>query len=224
MPDNIKALQASVIARLKIMARLDIAEKRLPQDRRINLELDGSPIDVRVATIPSIEGESVSLRLLGQQQVTIECLGMADTIRPVVDELLKLPNGIILITGPTGSGKSTTLYAFLTQLSQTHRHIVTIEDPVEYKMPGILQIVVKPQIGLTFATGLRSTLRGDPNVVMFGEMRDLETTKIAIRLALTVHLSFGSEKDQNFDRLIARGCLSYCPAQQADSSSGISPA
>ena len=192
VPDNIKALQASVIARLKIMARLDIAEKRLPQDGRINLEMDGSPIDVRVATIPSVEGESVSLRLLGQQTVTLDRLGMADTVRPIVDELLKLPNGIILITGPTGSGKSTTLYAFLTQLNQTHRRIVTIEDPVEYKMPGILQIAVKPEIGLTFATGLRSILRGDPNVVMVGEMRDLETTEIAIRAALTGHLVFST--------------------------------
>ncbi|MBL9116879.1 MAG: type II/IV secretion system protein [Verrucomicrobiaceae bacterium] len=188
VPDNIKQLQSSVIARLKIMARLDIAEKRLPQDGRINLELDGMPIDVRVATIPSVEGESVSLRLLGQQQVTLDRLGMADTVRPVVDELLKLPNGIILITGPTGSGKSTTLYAFLSQLNQTHRRIVTIEDPVEYKMPGVVQIAVKPEIGLTFATGLRSILRGDPNVVMVGEMRDLETTEIAIRAALTGHL------------------------------------
>lgn len=188
VPDNIKQLQASVIARLKIMARLDIAEKRLPQDGRINLELDGLPIDVRVATIPSVEGESVSLRLLGQQQVTLDRLGMADTIRPVVEELLKLPNGIILITGPTGSGKSTSLYGFLSQLNQTHRRIVTIEDPVEYKMPGVVQIAVKPEIGLTFATGLRSILRGDPNVVMVGEMRDLETTEIAIRAALTGHL------------------------------------
>lgn len=192
VPDNIKALQASVIARLKIMSRLDIAEKRLPQDGRINLELDGMPIDVRVATIPSVEGESVSLRLLGQQQVNLERLGMADTIRPIVDELLKLPNGIILITGPTGSGKSTTLYAFLNQLNQTHRRIVTIEDPVEYKMPGILQIAVKPEIGLSFATGLRSILRGDPNVVMVGEMRDLETTEIAMRAALTGHLVFST--------------------------------
>ena len=192
VPDNIKALQASVIARLKIMARLDIAEKRLPQDGRINLELDGNPIDVRVATIPSVEGESVSLRLLGQQTVTLDRLGMNGTLRPVVEELLKLPNGIILITGPTGSGKSTTLYAFLSQLNQTHRRIVTIEDPVEYKMPGILQIAVKPEIGLTFATGLRSILRGDPNVVMVGEMRDLETTEIAIRAALTGHLVFST--------------------------------
>ena len=188
VPDNIKQLQASVIARLKIMARLDIAEKRLPQDGRINLELDGLPIDVRVATIPSVEGESVSLRLLGQQQVTLDRLGMADTIRPVVDELLKLPNGIILITGPTGSGKSTSLYGFLTQLNQTHRRIVTIEDPVEYKMPGVVQIAVKPEIGLSFATGLRSILRGDPNVVMVGEMRDLETAEIAIEASLTGHL------------------------------------
>lgn len=188
VPENIKSLQSSVIARLKIMARLDIAEKRLPQDGRINLELDGLPIDVRVATIPSVEGESVSLRLLAQQAVTIDRLGMTDNVRPVVDELLKLPNGIILITGPTGSGKSTTLYAYLTELNQAHRRIVTIEDPVEYKMPGIVQIAVKPEIGLTFATGLRSILRGDPNVVMIGEMRDLETTEIAIRAALTGHL------------------------------------
>lgn len=188
VPENIKSLQASVIARLKIMARLDIAEKRLPQDGRINLELDGTPIDVRVATIPSVEGESVSLRLLAQQQVTISRLGFTDTVRPVVEELLKLPNGIILITGPTGSGKSTSLYAFLTELNQTHRRIVTIEDPVEYKMPGVVQIAVKPEIGLTFAAGLRSILRGDPNVVMIGEMRDLETTEIAVRAALTGHL------------------------------------
>ena len=188
VPENIKSLQASVIARLKIMARLDIAEKRLPQDGRINLELDGMPIDVRVATIPSVEGESISLRLLAQQAVTIDRLGMTDTVRPVIEELLKLPNGIILITGPTGSGKSTSLYAFLTELNQAHRRIVTIEDPVEYKMPGIVQIAVKPEIGLTFATGLRSILRGDPNVVMIGEMRDLETTEIAIRAALTGHL------------------------------------
>lgn len=188
VPENIKSLQASVIARLKIMARLDIAEKRLPQDGRINLELDGLPIDVRVATIPSVEGESVSLRLLAQQAMTISRLGLTDTVQPVVEELLKLPNGIILITGPTGSGKSTTLYAFLSEMNQTHRRIVTIEDPVEYKMPGVVQIAVKPEIGLSFATGLRSILRGDPNVVMVGEMRDLETTEIAIRAALTGHL------------------------------------
>ncbi len=192
VPENIKSLQASVIARLKIMARLDIAEKRLPQDGRINLELDGLPIDVRVATIPSVEGESVSLRLLAQQAMTTSRLGLTDTVQPVVDELLKLPNGIILITGPTGSGKSTTLYAFLSEMNQAHRRIVTIEDPVEYKMPGIVQIAVKPEIGLTFATGLRSILRGDPNVVMIGEMRDLETTEIAIRAALTGHLVFST--------------------------------
>jgi type II secretory ATPase GspE/PulE/Tfp pilus assembly ATPase PilB-like protein len=192
VPENIKSLQASVIARLKIMARLDIAEKRLPQDGRINLELDGRSIDVRVATIPSVEGESVSLRLLGRQEMNIDRLGLTETVRPVVEELLKLPNGIILITGPTGSGKSTTLYAFLSELNQTHRRIVTIEDPVEQKLPGAVQIAVKPEIGLSFATGLRSILRGDPNVVMVGEMRDLETTEIAVRAALTGHLVFST--------------------------------
>lgn len=192
VPENIKSLQASVIARLKIMARLDIAEKRLPQDGRINLELDGRSIDVRVATIPSVEGESVSLRLLGRQDMNIDRLGLTDNVRPVIDELLKLPNGIILITGPTGSGKSTTLYAFLSELNDTKRRIVTIEDPVEQKLPGAVQIAVKPEIGLTFATGLRSILRGDPNVVMVGEMRDLETTEISIRAALTGHLVFST--------------------------------
>ncbi len=192
VPENIKSLQASVIARLKIMARLDIAEKRLPQDGRINLELDGQPIDVRVATIPSVEGESISLRLLSQQVMTLDRLGLTGGLRPVIEDLLRLPNGIILITGPTGSGKSTTLYAFLSAMNQPHRRIVTIEDPVEYKMPGMVQIAVKPEIGLTFATGLRSILRGDPNVVMVGEMRDLETTEIAIRAALTGHLVFST--------------------------------
>ncbi len=192
VPDNIKALQASVIARLKIMARLDIAERRLPQDGRINLEMDGVPIDVRVATIPSVEGESISLRLLGQQEMSLNLLGLPKAFRSTLQELLKLPNGIVLITGPTGSGKSTTLYTFLSELNQTHRRIVTIEDPVEYKIPGVVQIAVKPEIGLTFSTGLRSILRGDPNVVMVGEMRDLDTTEIAIRAALTGHLVFST--------------------------------
>ncbi|HEY1083364.1 MAG TPA: GspE/PulE family protein, partial [Prosthecobacter sp.] len=197
VPANIKALQQSVIARLKVMAKLDIAERRLPQDGRINLQVAGQSIDVRVATIPSVEGESVSLRLLGQEKFNLDRLRMESDLRGEVEVLLKKPNGIILVTGPTGSGKSTTLYTFLSQLNTEHRRIVTIEDPVENKLPGVVQIAVRPEIELTFATGLRSILRGDPNVVMVGEMRDLETAEIAIRAALTGHLVFSTLHTNN---------------------------
>ncbi len=193
VPENIKALQDAVISRIKVMARLDIAEKRMPQDGRIGLQLDGKSIDVRVATIPSVEGESVSLRLLGQERFTIERLQLSPDLEQIARDLLKEPNGIVLVTGPTGSGKSTTLYSFLNQLNQDDSlRIVTVEDPVENKLPGVIQIAIKPEIGLTFAQGLRSILRGDPNVIMVGEMRDLETAEIAIRSALTGHLVFST--------------------------------
>lgn len=192
VPEKIKALQASVLARIKVMAKLDIAEKRLPQDGRISLKLEGQNIDVRVACIPSVEGESISLRLLGQEKFTLEKLGLSTDYRIKVETLLAKPNGIVLVTGPTGSGKSTTLYTFLTQLNSIQRRIVTIEDPVENKLPGVVQIAVKPEINLTFATGLRSILRGDPNVVMVGEIRDLETAEIAVRASLTGHLVFST--------------------------------
>jgi len=192
VPPNIRVLQSSLISRLKIMAHLDIAERRLPQDGRINLELDGEPIDVRVATIPSVNGESVSLRLLTRQKFDFARLGLDDASIKQILRLLGMPNGIILVTGPTGSGKSTTLYTFLRQLNTKERRIVTIEDPVENKLDGVIQIAVKPEIGLTFAAGLRSILRGDPNVIMVGEMRDLETTEIAVRGALTGHLVFST--------------------------------
>ncbi|MBX7210922.1 MAG: GspE/PulE family protein [Verrucomicrobiaceae bacterium] len=192
VPENIKQLQQSVLARLKVMAKLDIAERRLPQDGRINLQIGGHFIDVRVATIPSVEGESISLRLLGQERFTLERLHIEPDLRVEIEALLKKPNGIVLVTGPTGSGKSTTLYTFLSQLNTEARRIVTIEDPVEHKLPGVVQIAVKPEIDLTFAVGLRSILRGDPNVVMIGEMRDLETAEIAVRAALTGHLVFST--------------------------------
>ena len=192
VPPNMRVLQASLLSRLKIMAHLDIAERRLPQDGRINLELDGNPIDVRVATIPSVNGESVSLRLLTRQKFDFEKLGLDPHTAEQITKLLASPNGIILVTGPTGSGKSTTLYTFLRELNTKERRIVTIEDPVENKLDGVVQIAVKPEINLTFAAGLRSILRGDPNVVMGGEMRDLETTEIAIRAALTGHLVFST--------------------------------
>ncbi len=192
VPPDIRALQASLVSRLKIMAQLDIAERRLPQDGRINLELDGSPVDVRVATIPSVNGESVALRLLTRQNFDIAMLGLDAATRATIEGLLKQPNGIILVTGPTGSGKSTTLYTFLKQLNTKDTRIVTVEDPVENRLDGVIQIAMKPEIGLTFATGLRAILRGDPNIIMVGEMRDLETTEIAIRGALTGHLVFST--------------------------------
>jgi type II secretory ATPase GspE/PulE/Tfp pilus assembly ATPase PilB-like protein len=209
VPENIKQLQQSVIARLKVMAKLDIAERRLPQDGRINLQIAGQLIDVRVATIPSVEGESISLRLLGQEKFNLDRLQVETDLRAEVEALLKKPNGIVLVTGPTGSGKSTTLYTFLSQLNTEHRRIVTIEDPVENKLPGVVQIAVRPEIDLTFAAGLRSILRGDPNVVMIGEMRDLETAEIAIRAALTGHLVFSTLHTNNaiggINRLIDMG-------------------
>ena len=192
VPPNVRSLQASLISRLKIMAHLDIAERRLPQDGRINLELDGEPIDVRVATIPSVNGESVSLRLLTRQKFDLSMLGLEANAESKIRKLLTMPNGIILVTGPTGSGKSTTLYTFLKELNTKETRIVTVEDPVENKLDGVVQIAIKPEIGLTFASGLRSILRGDPNIIMVGEMRDAETTEIAIRGALTGHLVFST--------------------------------
>ncbi|GAB4246570.1 MAG: ATPase, T2SS/T4P/T4SS family [Candidatus Methylacidiphilales bacterium] len=192
VPPQLKLLQASVISRLKIMAHLDIAERRLPQDGRFTLEFGGQTIDVRVATIPSVNGESVSLRLLGQQRFDFARLGMDPETEKKIRHLLAMPNGIILITGPTGCGKSTSLYTFLSAINTKDRRIVTIEDPVENKLPGVIQIPVKSEINLTFATALRSVLRGDPNVIMVGEMRDFETAEIAIRAALTGHLVFST--------------------------------
>jgi len=192
VPENIKALQSSVIARLKIMARLDIAERRVPQDGRINLQFEGATIDVRVATVPTVEGESVSLRLLNQEKFNIAKLALEPFVLKKIEALLHLPNGIILITGPTGSGKSTSLYSFLSEVNHPERRIVTVEDPVENKLTGVMQIAVKNEIGLTFANALRSILRADPNIVMIGEIRDLETAEIAIRASLTGHLVFST--------------------------------
>ena len=192
VPDNIVALQGSVIARLKLMAGLDIAEKRKPQDGRISLQVGGQPIDTRVATIPGIEGESISLRLLGQEKFNIDRLDMFPELRKEIDVILSRPNGIVLVTGPTGCGKSTSLFCFLSALNSEDVKIVTIEDPVENRLEGALQIAVKPEINLTFASGLRSILRGDPNVIMVGEIRDLETAEIAVQSALTGHLVFST--------------------------------
>ena len=192
VPPKIRLLQDSVTSRLKIMASLDIAERRLPQDGRIALEHKGRPIDVRVATIPCVHGENVSLRLLGAERFDFNRLGLEPSVEKTIRSLIAMPNGIVLVTGPTGCGKSTSLYTFLSSLNVTERRIVTIEDPVEHKIDGVIQIAVKPEIDLTFANALRSILRGDPNVVMIGEMRDRETVEIAIRAAQTGHLVFST--------------------------------
>jgi general secretion pathway protein E len=183
-------LQAAVISRIKIMARLDIAERRLPQDGRIKLTVRGHDIDFRVSTIPSLHGETVVLRVLDRTAVEFDYdrLGFPADIRQGIQRCLDLPNGMVLVTGPTGSGKTTTLYTGLLKLNTVARKIVTVEDPIEYQLTGINQIQVKPQIGLNFASLLRSILRQDPDVIMIGEIRDLETAQIAVQAALTGHL------------------------------------
>ena len=183
-------LQAAVISRIKIMARLDIAERRLPQDGRIKLTVRGHEIDFRVSTIPSLHGEKVVLRILDRTAVEFDYakLGLPADIRQGIERALDLPNGMVLVTGPTGSGKTTTLYTGLLKLNTVARNVVTVEDPIEYQLTGINQIQVKPQIGLNFANLLRSILRQDPDVIMIGEIRDLETVQIAVQAALTGHL------------------------------------
>ena len=181
---------AAVISRIKIMAKLNIAERRLPQDGRIKVQMLGKELDLRVSTIPTMYGESVVIRLLDKENTVLDfaALGFAGRHLKQFIDVLAQPHGIILITGPTGSGKSTTMYAALKQLNTSERKIITVEDPVEYQMEGINQIQAKPQIGLTFASALRSIVRQDPDVIMIGEMRDLETARIAVQSALTGHL------------------------------------
>src|SRR6187397_1755976 len=195
VPPQLRVLQSAIISRLKVMAHMDIAERRLPQDGRINLQAADQTIDVRVSTIPTVSGESISLRLLSrseQQTFGFDRLDLSEKQAKVIRHLLAQPNGIILITGPTGCGKSTSLYCFLSSINSVQRRIITIEEPVEYRIPGVSQIDVKPEIDLTFAKGLRHILRQDPNVVMVGEIRDIETADISIRAAMTGHLVFST--------------------------------
>src|SRR3954453_4224233 len=194
VPPQLRVLQSAIISRLKVMSHMDIAERRLPQDGRMNLYGSNVEIDVRVSTIPTVNGESISLRLLsrGEQHFNFERLDLGDKQEEIVRNLLTQPNGIILLTGPTGCGKSTSLYCFLSSINSVQRRIITIEEPVEYRIPGVSQIDVKPEIDLTFAKGLRHILRQDPNVVMVGEIRDVETADIAIRAAMTGHLVFST--------------------------------
>jgi general secretion pathway protein E/type IV pilus assembly protein PilB len=194
VPPQLRVLQAAIISRLKVMSHMDIAERRLPQDGRMNLLANNQEIDVRVSTIPTVNGESISLRLLsrGEQQFNFERLDLGEKKEKIIRHLLTQPNGIILLTGPTGCGKSTSLYCFLSSINSVQRRIITIEEPVEYRIAGVSQIDVKPEIDLTFAKGLRHILRQDPNVVMVGEIRDVETADIAIRAAMTGHLVFST--------------------------------
>ena len=185
-----RALASLVASRIKVMARLDIAEKRLPQDGRIGLKLAGRPVDVRVSTLPSSHGERVVLRLLDKQagRLSLSELGMDDDTLKRTESLIQQPHGILLVTGPTGSGKSTTLYGALLKLNDRSRNIMTVEDPIEYDIDGIGQTQVNPKVDLSFARGLRAILRQDPDVVMVGEIRDLETARIAVQASLTGHL------------------------------------
>jgi general secretion pathway protein E len=183
-------LTAAVISRIKIMARLNIAERRLPQDGRIMVRVQGKELDLRVSTVPTAHGESVVMRLLDRETVVFDFqrLGFTDEFLPQFEHVLQQPHGILLVTGPTGSGKTTTLYTALSKLNTPDVKIITVEDPVEYQIEGINQIQAKPQIGLDFANALRSIVRQDPDIIMIGEMRDLETARIAIQSALTGHL------------------------------------
>jgi general secretion pathway protein E len=189
-----RVLAPLLVSRIKVMARLDIAEKRLPQDGRISLRVAGRAVDVRVSTLPSGNGERVVLRLLDKQagRLDLEHLGMALHDRDALDELINKPHGIILVTGPTGSGKTTTLYAALGRLNNKRRNIMTVEDPIEYYLDGIGQTQVNTKVDLSFARGLRAILRQDPDVVMVGEIRDLETAEIAVQASLTGHLVFST--------------------------------
>jgi general secretion pathway protein E/type IV pilus assembly protein PilB len=194
VPPQLRVLHSAIISRLKVMSHMDIAERRLPQDGRMNLQANAQEIDVRVSTIPTVNGESISLRLLsrGGQHFGFERLDLGQRQEKIIRHLLTQPNGIILLTGPTGCGKSTSLYCFLSTINSVSRRIITIEEPVEYKLPGVLQMDVKPEIDFTFAKGLRHILRQDPNIVMVGEIRDVETADIAIRAAMTGHLVFST--------------------------------
>ena len=189
-----KSLQSAIISRLKILCQLDIAERRLPQDGRFRIHLKDKFIDIRLSTLPTIFGEKIVMRLLdkGNLALDLEDLGLGEKMLADFETAIESPYGMVLVTGPTGSGKTTTLYSALNKVNSTRENIITVEDPVEYRIHGINQVQVQPKIGLTFAAGLRSILRQDPDIVMVGEIRDLETAEIAIRAALTGHLVFST--------------------------------
>ena len=211
MPPEISRFQSAIISRIKIMARLNIAEKRLPQDGRIKMRVNNSEIDVRVSIIPMIHGEGIVMRLLDKTRMVfnLKNVGMLPDIHKQFRQMIDRPHGIVLVTGPTGSGKSTTLYSALNEIKEDTTKIITVEDPVEYQQPEISQIQVHPKIGLTFAHALRSILRHDPDVILIGEMRDHETAESAIQASLTGHLVFSTlhtnDSPSAFTRLIDMG-------------------
>jgi general secretion pathway protein E/type IV pilus assembly protein PilB len=222
VPNEINRFQAAIISRLKIMARLNIAEKRLPQDGRIKLRVSGREVDVRVSVIPMIHGEGIVLRILdkGSMKFELQSLGMSPEVQRIFGELIRLPHGIVLVTGPTGSGKTTTLYSSLIDIKSPHTKIITTEDPVEYQLDGINQIQVHPQIGMTFAKSLRAILRHDPDVVLIGEIRDLETAENAIQASLTGHLVFSTlhtnDAASSYTRLIDMGVEPFLVASTVE--------
>ncbi|HEU6447077.1 MAG TPA: GspE/PulE family protein [Verrucomicrobiae bacterium] len=222
LPPQLKRFQAAIISRIKVMSGMNIAEKRLPQDGRINVRIKGEEIDIRVSTVPTVYGESVSLRLLtrGKIFLSLDKLGFSPLEEAAIRDIIIKPHGIFLVTGPTGSGKSTSLYAFLSAINSVHKRIITIEEPVEYELKGINQIAVRSDIGLTFAMGLRHILRQDPNVVMVGEIRDTETAEIAIRASLTGHLVFSTlhtnDAPSAFTRLIDMGIEPFLVASSVE--------
>jgi general secretion pathway protein E/type IV pilus assembly protein PilB len=222
VPPEINHFAASIVTRLKIMSRLNIAEKRLPQDGRINIRVQGREIDVRVSIIPMLHGEGVVLRLLDKQRMKFDLkgVGMPDDTYLKFHELISLPHGIVLVTGPTGSGKTTTLYSALSEINDASTKIITVEDPVEYQLAGINQIQVHAKIGLTFAAGLRSILRHDPDVVLIGEIRDGETATSAIQASLTGHLVFSTLHTNDapgaFTRLVDMGVEPYLVASTVE--------
>jgi general secretion pathway protein E len=210
-----RQLKAAVISRLKILAQLNIAERRLPQDGRIKIRLAGKDVDLRISTVPTLYGESVVIRLLERSQIftQLDLLGFPAGLLQIFNEMIIKPHGMILVTGPTGSGKTTTLYGALEKINDPGKKIITIEDPVEYQLSGVNQIQVKPQIGLTFANGLRSIVRQDPDVIMVGEIRDAETAEIAVQAALTGHLVFSTLHTNDaagaISRLLEMGVQDY---------------
>ncbi|MBN1405248.1 MAG: Flp pilus assembly complex ATPase component TadA [Candidatus Omnitrophica bacterium] len=205
IPPTIKYLHSAIISRIKIMASLNIAEKRLPQDGRIKIKVNDKNIDLRVSIIPTVYGENVSIRLLtADLLLSLESLGLVKTNLEIIAQMIKKPHGIIFVTGPTGSGKTTTLYACLNKINSSRLNIITIEDPIEYELKGITQVQIHPKIGLTFAEGLRHMLRHDPDIMMVGEVRDFETAEIAIRIALTGHLVFSTLHTNDASGAVAR--------------------
>lgn len=205
IPPTIKHFQAAIVSRIKIMSSLNIAERRLPQDGRIRVKVGDNDLDLRVSILPTAHGESVDIRLLSTNILYgLENLGLLKKDLDILETMIKKPHGIIFVTGPTGSGKTTTLYSCLSKINSPDRKIITIEDPIEYQLKGISQIQVNPKIGLTFATGLRSMLRHDPDIMMVGEVRDYETAEITIRVALTGHLVFSTLHTNNAPGAVTR--------------------